>query len=82
MKGNSSCHILSKKGKENYSKIFSKNKCPKCFSEMKPSKALLDILEGIPDFIGTTEVCTVSACGKAKLINCLKCTECGFSIST
>ena len=55
-------------------------KCPDCNVELEPGIALDDILTGMPDFIGQCQVCTVSASGKAKLIKCLKCPLCGYSV--
>ena len=56
-------------------------KCGKCNVEMEKGQALQDKLDGTPDFIGDDEVCTVSPSGKAKMIECLKCPECGYSVT-
>lgn len=57
-------------------------KCPRCKGgNMKEGKALQNQLSGIPDFIGSKEVVTVSYSGDAKLITVLKCNACGHSIS-
>jgi ssDNA-binding Zn-finger/Zn-ribbon topoisomerase 1 len=55
--------------------------CKECKCEMVAGKALVDKLSGIPDFIGDDYVCTVSASGKADLVDCLKCPECGYSVT-
>ena len=53
--------------------------CKKCGTEMQAGIALLDILTGIPDF---DEVITVSHSGAVQLVHCLKCGECGWSVTT
>ena len=54
--------------------------CRKCGSAMKPGKAIAATYTGIPDFPGG-EVCTVSAGGQGKLIDCMKCIKCGWSVT-
>lgn len=55
--------------------------CNKCNGNAKPSKALLNQLVSFNDFgndagsRGTTQ----SRSGKAELVDCLKCTDCGHS---
>ena len=57
------------------------NGCRKCGTEMKPSKAIVNKMTGKPDFIGG-EVCTVSPDPKQPvLVDCLKCTKCGWSVT-
>ncbi len=51
--------------------------CQKCGGEMKPGKALAQTVTGIPDL---GEVVTLSPGGPGKLIDCLKCAECGHSV--
>jgi hypothetical protein len=46
---------------------------------MKPGIAIEQTLSGIPDFIGTKEVITVSPSGNGKVIPCWKCPKCGYS---
>lgn len=53
--------------------------CKKCGGEMKLGKAIMDTPTGIPDFIGSKEVVTMSPGGQGKLIDCLKCSSCGYS---
>jgi hypothetical protein len=57
------------------------DKCKKCNGEMIPSKALEQNYGGIPDFIGSSEICTISPDGTANLIDCLKCKDCGWSVT-
>lgn len=52
--------------------------CRKCGADMQPGVAIGQTLTGMPDFIGG-ECCTVSPGGPGKLIECLKCPECGWS---
>lgn len=54
--------------------------CKHCNCEMVPGKALVPIYGGLPDFYGGSVV-TVSPTGKTKLIDCLKCPKCGYSVS-
>lgn len=55
--------------------------CAKCKIQMKTGKALQNNLSGIPDFVGDDHCCTVSPDGTARLIDCLKCPECGKCVS-
>jgi hypothetical protein len=56
--------------------------CPKCKTEMRPGKAIQQTwTPGAADFIGDKTICTWSAGGPGKLVNCMKCHECGFSVS-
>jgi hypothetical protein len=59
---------------------YGENACRKCGASMKPGKALEDIMSGIPDFPGH-EVMTVSPSGRGKLIDCMKCEKCGYSVT-
>lgn len=62
----------------------SPQRCRKCNGEMKPSKALDNTLLGFPDFLGDTGFeagCTVSKSGPPKMIDCMKCAECGWSVT-
>ena len=54
--------------------------CKECGTPLKTGIALDDVMDGIPDFAGDDFVCTVSPSGKAKLIECLKCPACGWSV--
>lgn len=55
--------------------------CKKCRGEMRPGKAIEQTYSGIPDFPGDKYPTTVSPGGKGKLIECLKCENCGWSIT-
>jgi len=53
--------------------------CPKCNTEMTQGKALQQTWRaGLPD-LGGSEVQTMHVGGPGKLIDCMKCPECGFS---
>ena len=58
-------------------------KCPKCGIEMVKGTAIENTLvAGIPDFPGSDSFAdgqTLHYGGPGKLINCLKCPQCGFS---
>ena len=54
--------------------------CRRCGTTMEPGQALENILSGIPDFEGDGRICTVSPSGAAKLVDCLKCPTCGWSV--
>ena len=55
--------------------------CKKCGGTMHPGKAIEETLTGIPDFTGSKEVVTVSPGGTGKLIDCIKCSSCGWSVT-
>lgn len=57
--------------------------CRKCGGAMKPGKAMWQTFIGAPDFPGDkgTELgCTISPGGPGKLIDCMKCEQCGWSL--
>ena len=57
--------------------------CQRCDGDMKPSKALLETcVIGILDFPGSDDMRgqTMSAGGPGKLVDCLKCCKCGYSV--
>ena len=55
--------------------------CRRCGGEMKPGVALAQTLTGgSPDLGG--DVMTFSPGGPGKLVDCLKCAECGHSMTT
>lgn len=57
--------------------------CRKCGGAMKPGQALENTLVGFPDFLGDTGLeagCTVSRSGPPKMVDCLKCADCGWSV--
>ena len=53
--------------------------CTRCGGEMKPGQALESTLVGEPDDIGGCV--TVSPGGPGKLVPCMKCAECGWSVT-
>ena len=53
--------------------------CNRCGGEMKPGQALESTLVGEPDDLGG--VVTVSPGGPGKLVPCMKCAECGWSVT-
>jgi hypothetical protein len=54
--------------------------CKHCNIQMKPGKAILQTYTGLPDFPGK-EMVTMSPGGPGKLVDCLKCPKCGFSVT-
>ena len=57
-------------------------KCKHCNGDMKPGKALQSTFNsGMPDFPGDKNVVTLSPGGPGKLIDCLKCSNCGWSMA-
>ena len=57
-------------------------KCKHCNGEMKPGKAFQSTFNsGMPDFPGDKNVVTLSPGGPGKLIDCLKCVSCGWSMT-
>lgn len=54
--------------------------CRRCGSKMKPSKAISQTYTGMPDFPGK-EVVTISPGGPGQLVDCLKCRQCGHSVT-
>jgi hypothetical protein len=54
--------------------------CPKCFLTLQEGIALQQTYtSGLPDLGG--EIVTMSPGGPGKLISCLKCPECGYSVT-
>jgi hypothetical protein len=57
-------------------------RCPKCYVTLKLGKAIAQTATaGVPDFPGDKHASTYSAGGPGKLVDCLKCPECGWSIT-
>lgn len=54
--------------------------CRRCGGEMVPSKAIAQTYTGTPDFPGK-EVVTLSPRGPGRLVDCLKCRQCGWSVT-
>ena len=56
-------------------------KCKKCGGDMRDGKAIAQTVTGMPDFPGDRHAVTLSAGGPGMLINCLKCSICGWSMT-
>lgn len=57
--------------------------CKKCGGEMAPGQALVNTPFGIPDFEGTDGMlATMSMTGPPDMVPCLKCRDCGWSITS
>lgn len=56
--------------------------CKKCNSPMEPGIALANTTTTMPDFINDDACVTYSVGGPGKLIECLKCPACGWSVKT
>lgn len=55
------------------------DKCRKCAGQMRDGKAIAQTAVGTPDFAGGAVV-TMSPGGSGKMIDCRKCSECGWSV--
>ena len=55
--------------------------CKKCGGHMQAGKAIAQTVIGMPDFSGDRSAVTLSADGPGVLIDCLKCSACGWSIT-
>ena len=56
--------------------------CRKCAGQMRPGKAIAQTFSaGMPDFPGDTHGMTISPGGPGKLVDCLKCEACGWSVT-
>jgi hypothetical protein len=56
--------------------------CRRCGSEMRPGIAMSQTATpGALDFPGDREASTFSAGGPGKLVQCMKCPECGWSVT-
>lgn len=54
--------------------------CRKCGGQMRDGIAIEQTFGGIADFPGK-EVVTLSPAGPGKLVKCLKCNQCGWSMT-
>ena len=54
--------------------------CRECGVEMQPCLAIFMNTIGLPDFIAG-EVVMLSSGGQAKLVKCLMCPRCGYSVT-
>lgn len=55
--------------------------CRKCNAPMQRGKAITQTFTGVGDFHDGDSVSTLSAGGPGKLVECMKCPECGWSMS-
>lgn len=56
--------------------------CRRCGSEMRPGIAMgQTATPGVPDFPGDREASTYSVGGPGKLMTCMKCPACGWSVT-
>ena len=53
--------------------------CKQCKCQLKPGKAIQNTVTGMADFIGGS-VITFRPGGPGRLIDCLKCHLCGYSV--
>ena len=55
--------------------------CRKCGGEMREGIAIIQTYTfGEPDFFGDTRGITASPGGPGKIVECLKCESCGWSV--
>lgn len=54
--------------------------CHRCGGEMKRGHAIAQTAAGVPDFPGG-EVVTLSPGGPGRMIPCMKCADCGHSVT-
>jgi hypothetical protein len=54
--------------------------CPKCSGPMEAGKAIEQTFTGSPDFTGGPVV-TMSPGGTGRMIDCMKCKGCGWSVT-
>lgn len=71
------CQIAYQRGLEDGAKG---NRCRHCGGAMKPGIAIQQTVSGAPDFPGA-EAVTVSPGGTGRLIDCIKCEACGWSVT-
>lgn len=55
--------------------------CRKCGADMRPGQAIAQTWVGTPEFPGEWQCVTMSPGGSGKLIACMKCEECGWSVT-
>lgn len=57
-------------------------RCRFCGSTMRPGKAMVSTwIGGMPDLPGDTHSVTFSPGGPGRMIDCLKCPKCGYSVT-
>ena len=49
---------------------------------MRYGKAIEQTYTGTPDFPGDTQCITMSPGGPGKIVDCLKCDQCGWSVTS
>ena len=54
--------------------------CPRCRCNMRKGLAIEQTFTGSPEWRGA-EVCTMSPGGPGRLTECLKCEQCGYSVT-
>lgn len=74
---NAAFERLAKNGSQPHGVVL----CRRCGGQMKPSKAIAQTWTGQPEWPGDT-IYTMSPGGPGKMIDCLKCVNCGHSISS
>lgn len=62
-------------------KALSAPTCRKCGGAMSPGKAIAQTITGIGDFHDADAVVSVSPGGPGALIGCMKCEDCGWSVT-
>lgn len=55
--------------------------CKRCGGPMAPGQAIAQTYTGLPDFPGDEHAVTVSPGGPGKLVDVLKCSACGWSVT-
>lgn len=55
-------------------------RCKNCSTPMRPGQAIQQTYTGTPEFSGS-EIVTLSPGGPGKLIDCIKCPQCGWSVT-
>lgn len=55
--------------------------CRRCNTLLQPGKAIAQTYTGLPDFLGDAYPVTLSPGGPGRLIDCLKCPACGWSVT-
>lgn len=62
--------------------VTAKRLCRKCGGRMLPGIAMdQTYVGGVPDFSGDTHASTFHAGGPGKIIECMKCENCGWSVT-
>ena len=64
------------------SNVVLEGTCKKCGGAMKPGKAIAQTWVGTPEWPGEWRGATMSPGGTGKLIDCMKCEACGWSITS